>query len=75
MNRAIIALGRQDINPEGLFPINQSIEIIGASSDHLILDITKCSPSYKVGDIIEFTMDYGCILKSMTSPYVKKKYI
>jgi predicted amino acid racemase len=75
MNRAIIAIGRQDINPDGLFPIDQSIEIIGASSDHLILDITKCSEPYKVGHIIEFTMDYGCILKSMTSLYVKKKYI
>ena len=75
MRRAIVALGRQDINPEGLFPIDENIDIIGASSDHLILDITKCSNSYKVGDIIEFTMDYGCILKSMTSLYVKKKYI
>ena len=75
MNRAIIALGRQDINPDGLLPLDQSVEIIGASSDHLILDITKCPVSYKIGDIIEFTMDYGCILKSMTSPYVKKKYI
>lgn len=75
MRRAIVALGRQDINPEGLFPIDQNIEIIGASSDHLILDITKCSFANKVGDIIEFTMDYGCILKSMTSPYVKKQYI
>lgn len=74
IKRAIIALGRQDIVPEGLIPIDQGIDILGASSDHLITDITNCSANYKLGDIMNFNMNYGCLLRAMTSPYVKKYY-
>lgn len=75
MKRAIIALGRQDIVPEGIEPLDKNIEVLGASSDHLIIDITKCQNEYNIGDAVAFNMDYGCLLRSMTSPYVKKYYI
>lgn len=75
IKRAIIALGRQDITPDGLEPQDKNISILGASSDHLIIDVSKSINNYKVGDIIDFNMDYGCLLRSMTSPYVKKYYI
>jgi len=72
MKRAIVALGRQDIAPEGLKPLDGEIEVIGASSDHLILDITNSCIKYEVGDVVDFTIDYGCLLRAMTSPYIKK---
>jgi predicted amino acid racemase len=72
IKRAIIALGRQDIAPEGLKPIDEGIDVLGASSDHLILDITKSNKKYEVGDVVDFTIDYGCLLRAMTSPYIKK---
>lgn len=72
MNRAIIAIGKQDIFLEGMFPRDEEIDILGASSDHLLLDLTNCSRAYKVGDIVEFNMDYPCLLSAMTSPYVIK---
>jgi len=74
IKRAIVALGQQDINSGGLSPFDNCIEVLGASSDHLILDITKCEREYKVGEVVEFNVDYGCLLKSMTSPYIKKVY-
>ena len=74
MKRAIIALGRQDIKVDGMFPYDKKTEIIGASSDHLILDVTKSEKKYKVGDIVEFNVDYGCLLQAMTSEYVYKYY-
>jgi ornithine racemase len=74
IRRAIIALGRQDITPEGLVAMDKNIAVLGASSDHLIINITSCSSIYTVGDIIDFYMDYGCLLRAMTSPYVKKYY-
>ena len=37
--RAICALGRQDAPPEGLTPVDPRVEVLGASSDHLILDV------------------------------------
>lgn len=73
-NRAIIAVGRQDVRLEGLFPLDMNISIFGASSDHLIIDVTDCKNELKVGDIVDFKVDYGCLLSAMTSPYVEKYY-
>lgn len=70
--RAIIALGRQDVRVEGLTPIDTNISIFGASSDHLILDVTDCTKELKVGDIVDFKIDYGALLSLMTSTYVEK---
>jgi ornithine racemase len=72
MRRAIIAMGRQDIDHALIHPVDEKIEIIGASSDHTIIDITNTEKEYKVGDVVEFYMEYGCLLKATTSPYVKK---
>lgn len=72
--RAIIAVGRQDISVEGLIPVDKNISIFGASSDHLIIDATDCEKELIVGDIVDFKLDYGCLLAAMTSPYVQKYY-
>lgn len=72
MKRAIISVGRQDVRIDGLTPRNKNIEILGGSSDHLILNLTECSENYKVGDIIEFDVDYGALLSLMTSEYINK---
>lgn len=72
--RAIIAVGRQDIRLEGLIPIDKNISTFGASSDHLIIDATDCEKELIVGDIVDFKIDYGCLLAAMTSPYVEKYY-
>ena len=71
MKRAIVAIGRQDCRIEGLTPVDSSIEILGASSDHLILDVTNAQ-GIEVGSIVEFYMDYGAMLSVMTSKYVEK---
>jgi predicted amino acid racemase len=75
IKRAIVAIGRQDINPEGLIPLDKNIDILGASSDHTILDVTRSNINYKVGDVVEFKLDYGSLLKAMTSEYVNKVVI
>lgn len=72
--RAIVAIGRQDIKVDGLIPLDKNISIFGASSDHLILDVTDSARQFKVGDIVDFKMDYGCLLAAMTSAYVQKYY-
>ncbi|MBU5591473.1 alanine/ornithine racemase family PLP-dependent enzyme [Clostridium sp. MSJ-4] len=72
--RAIIAVGKQDIRLEGLVPVDDNITVFGASSDHLILDVTDSKKNLKLGDIVDFKMDYGCLLSVMTSPYIEKYY-
>lgn len=72
MKRAILAIGRQDVNMNDLIPIDSSIELIGSSSDHLIVNVTNSTYLYKVGDIIKFKLRYGGILSCSTSEYVEK---
>ena len=70
--RAIVAIGRQDVIPEGISPLCKSVEILGASSDHLLLDVNDSEKDFKIGDIVDFNIDYAALLSAMTSPYVKK---
>jgi len=72
MVRGIAAIGKQDIHLDNLFPMDQQIKIVGGSSDHLILDLSKTD--YNVGDIIQFRVNYPGLLQIMTSRYVKKHY-
>ncbi len=73
--RAICAIGRQDIHPEHLSPVEHGIIILGASSDHLLLDITETTEDSKVGDMLTFYLTYGGCLSALTSPYVQKYYV
>lgn len=75
MKRAIIAIGKQDADLGSMNPLDERIEIMGGSSDHIILDVTKCGGQYKVGDVVEFTLGYGGMLKAATSPYVEREYV
>jgi ornithine racemase len=72
IKRAIVGVGRQDIEQSGITPIDSEIEILGGSSDHTILNLSNCSKEYKVGDIVDFYVDYGSLLRAMTSEYVEK---
>ncbi|MBQ1396347.1 MAG: alanine/ornithine racemase family PLP-dependent enzyme [Eubacterium sp.] len=74
MKRAIIAIGKQDTDLGSMTPVDERIEIMGGSSDHIILDVTRCGGDYKVGSVVEFYLGYGGMLKVMTSPYVEKCY-
>ena len=72
IDRAIFAVGKQDMNPDGLTPLNTQADVLGASSDHLIMDVTK--ENYKLGDTVDFSLDYGALLKLFTSEYIDREY-
>lgn len=74
MKRAIIAIGKQDADLGSMTPLDEQIEIMGGSSDHIILDVTHCYRNYKPGDIVEFKLGYGGMLKAATSQYVERAY-
>lgn len=74
--RALLAIGKQDfVSVDTLVPIDKNIEVIGASSDHLIIDIESCENDYRVGDIIEFNIYYPHLLYLSGSKDVGKKFI
>ncbi len=64
--QTIVALGHQDTDPGGLSPPD-GVRILGASSDHLVLE----TPDHVVpGDVIVFRPDYGAFVRAMTSPFL-----
>lgn len=70
--RAIVSMGKQDVNIEGLSPIVERLTILGASSDHMILDIEDSEHEINVGDEIAFSLAYSGLLSVSDSKYVGK---
>jgi predicted amino acid racemase len=67
--RVLVALGRQDVDPDGLRP-PAGMTILGASSDHLVLDAGDAP--CRVGTELSFGLDYSALLRAMTSPFVAR---
>lgn len=74
--RAIVDIGLLDVaKPEFLQAKDSKVELIGASSDMLILDIENSDKNYKVGDIVPFRMSYMGALRVMNSRYIDKRVV
>jgi len=73
--RAIAAVGRQDLRTEGITPMDDGIDILGASSDHLVLDVEESCVPVKTGSLLRFSVDYPAMLALATSPYISFKVI
>lgn len=71
IRRTLLGVGLQDVLVPGLIPM-LDIDILGASSDHLIVNIKQTD--IKLGETIKFNLNYGALLAAMTSPYIIKKY-
>ena len=69
VTQAILAIGRQDTDPDGL-QAPAGTEVMGASSDHLILE--SAGDNLFVGTEVTFQLNYSALVRSMTSPYVAK---
>ena len=70
--RAILDIGLLDCNPIYLEPTDESMTIIEASSDMLVLDLGDNKSGYKVGDLVKFDLRYMGVLGIMNSNYVDK---
>lgn len=73
--RAIVAAGRQDLVPEGLRPLTGGLEVVGATSDHLVIDVEDYPGTLRVGDEVGFRVNYACLLQAMTSPDVARVHV
>jgi len=72
--RAIVDLGLLDVEEEHIKPVSENMQIAGASSDMIVIDLGANPNRLKVGDLIEFSMDYMGILRIMNSDYVDKRF-
>ncbi|RZK10508.1 MAG: alanine/ornithine racemase family PLP-dependent enzyme [Flavobacterium sp.] len=73
--RAIIDVGLLDIDIKHFDPTDAHIKYAGATSDMVVLDLGENPKGYKVGDQIEFTMDYMGIVRIMNSKYIEKRVL
>ncbi|EIM75754.1 alanine racemase [Nitritalea halalkaliphila LW7] len=71
--RAILDIGLLDVDPKYLLPEDGNFEILGASSDMLILNLGTNPKGYQVGDVLKFGLKYMGALSIMNSSYVDKK--
>lgn len=61
--RALLAMGKVDYgDPVELLPMDKGIEVLGASSDHTIIDVEDAERDYKVGDIMTFDICYATVV-------------
>jgi len=73
--RAILALGSQDIgDASSLIPVDPTLQILGCSSDHTVVDVTDSPQSFRSGDLISFRLRYGNMLCAFTGKHVSVEY-
>jgi predicted amino acid racemase len=61
--RALLAVGNRDVGSySSLEAMDEGVELVGASSDHLIVDIEDAFKEYMIGDIMRFNMYYQAVL-------------
>ena len=73
--RAILDLGLLDVDPKYLIPDDGAFEILGASSDMIIINLGENPKKYKVGDLIKFQLKYMGALAILNSSYIEKRVV
>jgi predicted amino acid racemase len=73
--RAILDLGLLDVDPKYLLPDDGEFEILGASSDMIIINLGENPKKYKVGDLIKFQLKYMGALAILNSSYIEKRVV
>ncbi|HBH22994.1 MAG TPA: amino-acid racemase, partial [Cytophagales bacterium] len=56
-----------------LIPEKESVEIVGGSSDMLVLDIGENEDKFKIGDLVTFKLKYMGALRLLNSAYIEKR--
>ncbi len=73
--RAIVDMGLLDVDEKHVSPVDETLETVGASSDMFVIDLGENTGHLKVGDIIEFRMDYMGVLRILNSKYIEKRVV
>ncbi len=71
--RALVGVGQLDTDITGLAPLNPDYEIAGASSDITVVNLGDHDDGLKVGDSIQFRLNYAALLRLMNCRYITKQ--
>ena len=69
---AILAIGGQDVATTGLMPLMPGVDFLDNSSDHAIFDVTHAEREVRVGDTLDFAVNYKALNGLFASRYVHK---
>ncbi|MFA7692737.1 MAG: alanine/ornithine racemase family PLP-dependent enzyme [Candidatus Hydrogenedentes bacterium] len=70
--RALVGVGQLDVEISGLTPVNPEYTLAGASSDLTVVNLGDHDDGLKIGDSIQFRLDYAALLRLMNSRYIDK---
>jgi len=73
--RAIIDMGLLDVDEKHIQFADEDLKFAGASSDMIVVDLGKNTRGYKVGDLMEFKLDYMGVLRIISSKYIDKRVV
>jgi predicted amino acid racemase len=74
--RALLGVGKVDYGYlDQISPLTAGAELLGASSDHTILDVEDSDPGIHAGDILTFDTCYAAVVFLSMSPSVTKSYL
>jgi len=54
---------------------NNELEFVGSSSDMIVMDLGENNQNYRVGDLVEFKMNYLGLLSLLNSNYIEKRVV
>lgn len=72
--QAILDIGYIDTVINKIIPLNDKVKIIGATSDHLMIDLGN-QDFYQVGDMISFSLEYEALSQIMYHQKISKSYV
>ena len=73
--RAILAVGEQYVRIAALRPKRPGVSIVGASSDHLVVDVTAADPPVALGDELAFDPAYAAVATAMANVGVAQEVV
>jgi len=71
--RAIVDIGLLDVDERHITPVDKNCSIVGGSSDMLVIGLSENRNNYKVGDLLQFKLDYMGTLRILNSKYIDKR--
>ena len=70
--RAIVTVGQLDTEVRGISPVNPAHHVVGASSDVTVVNVGENPDGLKVGDTLEFRVNYAAMLRLMNNRYIDR---
>lgn len=72
--QAILDIGNLDTNVDDIKPLYHNVDVLGATSDHLMIDLLN-NDHYQIGDKIQFSLGYKALAQSMFMSHLNRFYL